>query len=334
MSYPKPKISVLMSVYNGKKYLKEAIDSILNQTFRDFEFIIINDGSTDTTADILSSYSDPRLKIITNPVNLDLTKSLNIGLNLAKGEFIARQDADDLSLPNRLEKQLSFMEKNKDISLIGSWAKIIDNKGQFVKNNYSPSDSDFLKFQINFIKNPLIHSSIFFKRDILKEVKQYDKNFIYAQDFSFYSKIIRKYKISVVPQILIKYRDHAETISRTTNKLEIQRENAKKIIFENMNFYCYLDWENFSLLYKALNRQKIGLIALVKSIILWKKIFQSYLLKENLNLVQINKITPLYREKKQGIISQFIKNYFSFIYSLLKLFYRTKSSVSQSDCLN
>jgi glycosyltransferase involved in cell wall biosynthesis len=329
-----PKISVLMSVHNGAKYLKESIKSILNQTFSDFEFIIVNDASTDNSLEIIKSFSDSRIVILNNPENLGLTKSLNIGLKQASGKYIARLDADDLSFPDRLEKQLSFMEKNIDISLIGSWAKIIDNKGQFIKNNYSSSDSNFLKFQISFIKNPLIHSSIFFKKEILKEIKQYDENFIYAQDFSFYSKVIKRYKISVIPQTLIEYRNHAEAISHIPNKLEIQRKNAKKIIFKNINFYCQLDWKNFSFLYKALNRQKISLTILIKSLFLWKKIFQSYILKENLSYLEIKKITPLYYKKKKGMISQFIKNYSPFIYSLLKFFYRTKSLTSQSDFLN
>jgi len=116
----RPKISVIMSVYNGEKYLREAIESILNQTFRDFEFIIINDGSTDKTSEILSSYNDPRIVIINNKRNIGLTKSLNKGLKMVKGEYIARQDADDVSLPERLERMVNFLDMNRDVGLLGS----------------------------------------------------------------------------------------------------------------------------------------------------------------------------------------------------------------------
>ena len=108
----KPLVSVLMAVYNGEKYLLEAIESILNQTYTNFEFLIINDGSTDSTEEIILSYSDQRIRYIKNEQNLKLIASLNKGLDLAKGKYIARMDADDISLPDRLEKQVNFLERN------------------------------------------------------------------------------------------------------------------------------------------------------------------------------------------------------------------------------
>src|SRR3989344_5781814 len=121
------KISVLMPAYNARKYIGEAIESILNQTFKDFEFIIINDCSTDKTKKIIEEYAnkDARIKLINNATNLGLTKSLNIGLKEARGEYVARLDADDVALPERLEKQYEFMEKNKETTLVGAWAEII-----------------------------------------------------------------------------------------------------------------------------------------------------------------------------------------------------------------
>ncbi len=116
----KPRVTVLMSVYNGEKYLREAIDSILNQTFKDFEFLIIDDGSTDSSADIIRSYTDFRIRLIQNEKNIGLTRSLNKGLKLAKGEYIARMDVDDISLPIRFEKQVSFLDKYEDVKLVGS----------------------------------------------------------------------------------------------------------------------------------------------------------------------------------------------------------------------
>src|SRR3989344_8977423 len=115
-----PPITVLLSVYNDSRFLKSAIESILNQTFSDFEFLVINDASTDNTAEIINSFSDPRLKTITNSHNLGLTKSLNIGLKEAQGKYIARLDADDISLPDRLKIQHDFMESHPDIALSGT----------------------------------------------------------------------------------------------------------------------------------------------------------------------------------------------------------------------
>ena len=124
-----PKISVLMCVYNDEDWLKNSIDSIVNQTFTDFEFVIVNDGSTDNSLEIINSYSDDRIRIINNEENLGLPKSLNRGLNLCKSELIARMDADDISMNNRLEKQYKYLKKNKEIALIGGQAEYIDSDG-------------------------------------------------------------------------------------------------------------------------------------------------------------------------------------------------------------
>src|SRR5659263_168424 len=105
-----PKVTVLMAVYNGERYLREAIESILGQSFADFEFFIVNDGCTDSSRDIILSYRDPRIRLIDNQENIGLTKSLNIGLSLASGEYVARQDADDISYPTRIEKQIEYFE--------------------------------------------------------------------------------------------------------------------------------------------------------------------------------------------------------------------------------
>ena len=118
-----PKVTVLMPVYNCEKYLRESIESILNQTFKDFEFLIINDGSSDKSAEIVESYNDNRINFVQNEKNIGLAASLNRGLDIAKGEYIARMDADDISLPERLEKQVRFMETNPQIGICGQLDK-------------------------------------------------------------------------------------------------------------------------------------------------------------------------------------------------------------------
>ncbi len=127
-----PKVSVIMSVYNGDKYLREAIESILNQTFTDFEFIIVNDGSTDNSLEIIESYDDERIKTINNKKNIGLTKSLNKALKFAKGKYIARQDADDVSLPNRFEKQVEYLDSHPEVALVGTSVYLIDENGKII----------------------------------------------------------------------------------------------------------------------------------------------------------------------------------------------------------
>ncbi len=132
-----PLISVVMPVYNSEKYLEEAINSILNQTFTDFEFIILNDGSTDKTEDIILSYSDSRILYIKNKTNLQIVKTLNKGIELASGKYIARMDSDDISSPERFEKLIEFMENNHEIDICSTWLETFGNRKKIWKNPLS-----------------------------------------------------------------------------------------------------------------------------------------------------------------------------------------------------
>ncbi len=138
-----PIISVVMSVYNGDKYLREEIESILNQTFKDFEFIIVNDGSTDKSLEIIKSYNDPRIVII-DQENTGLAKALNNGINIAKGRYIARMDQDDISNPERFEKQIEFLENLSEYVAIGSWSNHISEHGEYLYTCKMPIDSSTL----------------------------------------------------------------------------------------------------------------------------------------------------------------------------------------------
>jgi len=202
-----PKITVLMSVYNGEKYLREAMDSILNQTFKDYEFIIVNDGSTDRTLGILQSYRDPRIRIINNQENIGLTKSLNEGLKLAKGEYIARQDADDLSLPGRLARQLSFMEAHPEVGGLGTWADIIDAQGKRLRTVQGPANHDEICAHL-LIHNPFVHTSMFVRRQTLEKAGGYQENLRYAQDYDLWWRLSQVRRVAVIPQALVQRREH------------------------------------------------------------------------------------------------------------------------------
>ena len=175
---PNQLLTVLMSVYNGSRFLREAIESILNQTFYDFEFIIINDGSTDRTAEILATYQDKRIRIVRNSDNIGLTKSLNEGLKLARGKYIARQDADDISLPKRLERQISYLEAQPDIALLGTWANSIDERGKILWEMRPPSDPSLLRWSMLF-NNNMIHSSVMFNAAKAMDIGGYDSSMVY-----------------------------------------------------------------------------------------------------------------------------------------------------------
>lgn len=214
-----PKVTVIMPVYNGEKYLNEAIDSILGQTFKDFEFLIINDGSTDKTGEILESYNDPRIKIIDNEKNIGLTKSLNKGLKLARGEYIARQDADDISMTERLEKEVLFLDHNKNIALVGTYYYMINEKGKILNTAKLLTNSEEIK--IGLLKgNRFGHGSVMFRGECVKEVGYYREELGPVEDYDLWLRISDRYDIANIPEPLYKWRININSVSVKEKSLQ------------------------------------------------------------------------------------------------------------------
>jgi glycosyltransferase involved in cell wall biosynthesis len=209
-----PKVTVLMPVYNGEKYLREAIDSILNQTFKDFEFLIINDGSTDSSQTIVESYDDPRIHLI-NQKNKGLSETLNIGLDLSNGEYIARMDADDISMNNRLSEQVSFMDKNRDVGICGTFAIIIDKNGHGIGRIVSPQKHEEIKAQLLF-NTSLAHPSVIFRKSIFKIHNLQYLN-VKSEDYELWVRSANITKLANINKFLIKYR-YGVGISENINK--------------------------------------------------------------------------------------------------------------------
>jgi glycosyltransferase involved in cell wall biosynthesis len=214
-----PTVSVVMSVYNGAEYLRPAIDSILDQTFKDFEFIIINDGSTDGSLDILHSYHDPRLVLISRP-NKGLTASLNEGFGKARGTYIARQDADDISELSRLEKEVNFLEKNPSVGLVGSNYVHIDESGKKTgaETHIFTHPSDLKACLV--LCNQFGHGSIMLRTECLKLVGGYDPAVGHAEDYDLWVRISQLAKVANIEEPLYLYRNLSTSISHS--KLEEQ----------------------------------------------------------------------------------------------------------------
>jgi glycosyltransferase involved in cell wall biosynthesis len=226
-----PLISVVLSVYNAEPYLVEAIESILNQTYENFEFIIINDGSTDRSLKIIKSYDDKRIICISRE-NKGLIASLNEGIQKARGKYIVRMDADDISLPKRFEAQVAFMEKNQDIDLCGTSVTAF---GDNIKSNvWKPSkDNKTIQTQLLF-SSPLFHPTVIMRRDvILKYDLLYDEKFKHAEDFELWSRFAKYTKISNIQKPLLKYRILTDSITREADKDIEHRYQTIKTIFEN-----------------------------------------------------------------------------------------------------
>lgn len=205
-----PKVSVVMAVWNGEKYLRQAIDSILAQTFTDFEFIIVDDCSTDATTQIIQGYDDERIQFATNEENIGLTRSLNKGLALARGEYIARMDGDDVSQPERLAKQVAFMEANHEVGACGTWAQDIDQGGKVIRNREALTGDELDSFYWRV--SPLIHPTAMF-RFTSSVGPWYDETVPVAQDYDLWLRIRAGQRLSNLPEYLLLYRVHDESIT-------------------------------------------------------------------------------------------------------------------------
>ena len=208
-----PKVSVVVSVHNGQRFLREAIDSILGQTFDDFELIVIDDCSTDGSLDILRSYRDPRIHVIVNHQQRGLTRNLNTGLRLARGEYIARQDADDVSLPTRFAEQVAFLDANPPIAALGTWARSIDDGGRAVGVKATPIGVDSIRQRLRQ-GNCLIHPSVMFRRSMILQLGGYDETYTLSQDYDLWLRVSEHFAIENLDRILLSYRYHEDQIGR------------------------------------------------------------------------------------------------------------------------
>ena len=212
-----PEISLIMSVYNGEDYLEEAIDSVLKQTFTEWELIVINDCSTDSTEKILEKFAsmDERVKVYPNEVNLRLPSSLNKAMTFAQGKYIARMDADDICLPDRLEKQYAFMEKNSDIAL--SSCRFMTLKNGVISSGGcgGKADNDSIKALL-LVTNPILHPGIIAKADVIRNLG-YDKTFTCTEDMELWTRfVLSGNKIEIMSDYLMIYRLHDKQITETT----------------------------------------------------------------------------------------------------------------------
>ncbi len=209
----RPFVSVLLPVYNGEKYLKDCIDSVLNQTYSDFEFVILDDGSFDSTESIISNYTDSRIRYIKNQHNLKLIATLNKAIELCEGKYIARIDADDLMHPNRLQKQVYFLETNVEYVLVGSAVRLIKEGVEEESIRYYTEHDDIV-FSMLFYCS-FIHPSLLIRKSIINENKLYfDSDFIHAEDYELWTRIVTFGKVANLPEKLTSYRIHSEQISQ------------------------------------------------------------------------------------------------------------------------
>lgn len=216
-------ISVIMAVYNGERYLEEAVESILTQTFLDFEFLIVDDGSTDKSAKILAGAAsrDARFRVITNQANIGLTRSLNKALAQACGTLIARMDADDVAPPERFERQIAFLQNNPEVGVVGTAYRFINEEGETIGERAILTDNESIqRALIRF--NPFLHSSVMMRKVLLDNVGGYDKRYTKAQDYDLWMRLAPLCHFANLSEVLMKKRFTADMISYAQERKQIK----------------------------------------------------------------------------------------------------------------
>lgn len=229
-----PLVSVFIPVYNAEGYIKEAIDSVLSQTYQNFEIIVLNDGSTDQTQHILEELAkkDERIKIYKNEQNLGLTLTRNKGISLCKGEYIALLDADDLMVKQRIEKQIDFFKTNPDYDAVSSWMQIFDQDGLKQIIRYRETMNDYKSVSIFY--SPISHAAALFKSSVIQKLG-YRSPFKFAEDYDMWFRFLMHYKVAVIPEVLYLYRAHHSQTIGAANK-ENQDFSHKELI---KSMHCF-----------------------------------------------------------------------------------------------
>lgn len=233
-----PVISVLLSVYNADKYVSLAIESILNQTFANFELIIVDDCSSDTSWDICLKYAqqDNRIVAVRNKLNLGGCETLNVGLKLARGRYVARQDNDDWSYPDRLAKQLKFMETHQDVGIVGGNMEIINKDGKVIgKRTYNYTDGMIRKKIFRY--SPFSHPLVMFRKSILDTVGYYNLEYAPADDYDLYFRIGKVSKFANLNEILMKYRVIPTSLTNSrTKKMELATIKVRNLYQNDVSY--------------------------------------------------------------------------------------------------
>lgn len=228
-----PKVSVIMPAYNAEKYIAESIESILNQTFGDFEFIILDDASSDGTWDIINSYAqkDSRIFPVKNERNLNIAENRNKGLALAKGEYIVWQDADDISLPTRIEKLVNYMDSHPKVGICGSYIQSFNEKGDLDVRVYAEEDKLLRRTIFKF--SPVSQPAAIVRREVFEQVGNFNAKYPPAEDLDLSFRIGEFYEFGNIPEVLFRYREHSESTT--------QKNLAKQIKFTleiRKRFFC------------------------------------------------------------------------------------------------
>lgn len=227
----KPRITVLMPVYNAERFLAQAIDSVLAQTFTDFELLMLDDCSTDGSLSIIQSYSDPRIRLYQNEQNMGISPTLNRGIALAQSALIARMDADDLCHPQRLQKQYDYLQQNPDCAMVSSLVRVISEEGNLLR--IDDFKSPYFYYNLTF-ECWIYHPTITFRKQAIEEIGGYTVP--YSEDFELFWQLLRRHKIHNLPELLLDYRVSSQSLHQVQKKTEYDIAQHQQVL-RNLRYY-------------------------------------------------------------------------------------------------
>jgi glycosyltransferase involved in cell wall biosynthesis len=221
----RPVVSVVLPVHDGERFLAEAVESILAQTLQDLELIVVDDGSTDGTQRVLAGFADERLRIVAEQ-HRGLVHALGVGIAEARAPYVARMDADDVSEPRRLERQVELLERRPDVGMAATWVVVIDESGRELSRRVLPSAHEDLVRRL-LLRNPFQHGSVLLRRDALEEAGGYRGDYGANEDYDLWRRLARSWELACVPEVLYRYRLHAAAVTRTDPERVVRRERLR-----------------------------------------------------------------------------------------------------------
>lgn len=319
-----PLISVIMPVYNGARWLDQSIPSLLNQTLRAFELIVVDDCSTDATPEIIRHYASQDQRVIQrrNNTRLDHVVCRNLGLAQARGQYVAELDADDIALPERLAVQYQYLEDHPELALIGGGVEVINEQGVVTGRKRPPQSFALLKYRL-LLRNPFVHSAIFYRRDAARAVGGYDTGYLHAEDYWLYYSLIQNgQRLGNVPEIIIQYRAHPQSISTSRPTRAIQLANVYRINQQWLKPYLPAKPTLVKTVIDTIHRRRSDWPAVIRSLRFCQKLTATYLRREAPPPADRAAIIRLYQAEKERLLGQLCRTHWPAFYNLAKRTYR------------
>ena len=337
-----PEISVLLPVYNSEKYILEAINSILNQTFSNFELIIIDDGSTDTSEEIISKINDKRIVFEKNDTNKGLIYTLNKGIRLSRGSYIARMDADDFSVANRFEKQILEFEKDENLVVCGSFIKTFGNGTEQYISHIPITNAQILASI--FFTCPFAHPSVMIKKEALLQLEEaYREDYKHSEDYDLWSRLVFVGNSINIPEFLLNYRIHEKQVSTVFDEHKYQSVSKiqTNLLSQFNNIPTAIESKFLLNLFKGISKQdenylNSGVIFLDKLHLQFAIKYSNY--KEEQTMVLVSRWIKICGNSGMGLLNiklafklPFFKVKYLKFKDFIKLFYKTITKYSQLD---